>query len=243
MAHTKELKAGALIQARMSSSRLPGKVLAPVEGRPLLAYLVERLHRLGPGWTVAVATSREASDDPVAAFCEGMGVPCWRGPLDDVALRLLECARHLGLDAFARVCADSPLLDVDLLRRGLALLHAASPGDSEGPADLVTNCLPKHFPAGQSVEVVRTASLERAYARFSEPGHHEHVTRYFYQHPGEFSIRAIVAGRDYSGAHLAVDQPRDLERVRAMVRRMDRPHWEYGLEELMALYEGAEEAP
>lgn len=221
---------GVVLQARMSSSRLPGKVLRPLAGKPLLGYLLERLERLGT--LVVVATSEEPADDPIAEFSRQAGVPCWRGPLGDVARRLLDCARGHALDAFARVCGDSPLLDLELVRRGMAAYGERRP-------DFVTNCLPKAYPAGQSVEILRTDALETAYARFYKQDHYEHVTAYFYEHQEDFSVCRFTPERGYDGVHLAVDQPRDLERLAAVIGRMDRPHWTYGVDELVRLYGAA----
>ena len=223
---------GAIVQARMSSSRLPGKVLRPLAGKAMLAYLLERLDRLEALDMVVVATSEGPEDDPVAEFCRANGVPCHRGPLDDVARRLLDCAAAHALEAFVRVCGDSPLLDLELLRQGVAAYWRHRP-------DVVTNCLPKTFPPGQSVEIVRTQALELAYGRFGKQEQHEHVTAYFYEHQEAFSVCRLPAGSGYAGVHLAVDLPRDMERLAAMIDRMEKPHWAYGVDDLARLYAAA----
>src|SRR5688572_22065557 len=115
----------------MDSTRLPGKVLREIAGKPLLTYLLERLERSRALAAVLVATSTEASDDPVAALCASRGTRCHRGSLDDVAARVGEALAVNGLDAFVRVSGDSPLLDPSLVDRGVTLFLA-------GELDLVT---------------------------------------------------------------------------------------------------------
>ena len=114
------MRIGAIIGARMSSSRLPGKVLRPVRGRPVLQYLLERVDRADGLDRVAVATSVHASDDPILGFCRGCPVACVRGALDNVAQRLADAAWSLELDAFVRLTADSPLIDSALISRAVA---------------------------------------------------------------------------------------------------------------------------
>ena len=161
----------------MSSRRLPGKVLRPLAGKPALQYLLERLSHCDEVDRVIVATSGEASDDPVAAFCAAAGALVHRGPLEDVAARFGEVAERFELDAFVRVTADSPLLDQALVDRGAALYR-------EGDFDVVTNVYPRStFPSGQSLEVVRAEAFRRALAGMDDPYEHEHVTPYFYRHP------------------------------------------------------------
>src|SRR4051794_2173021 len=112
----------AVVQARSGSTRLPGKVLREVGGRPLLAYLLERLEHAVLIDGVVVATSDDASDDSVVAFCRTVGADCHRGPVADVAGRILGAVRERDLDAFVRISGDSPLLDQGLVDRAVALL-------------------------------------------------------------------------------------------------------------------------
>ncbi len=219
---------GIVIQARMSSRRFPGKVLHTIQGKPLLQYLFESLGRCREAGMLAVATSDRDTDDPVAEFCREHGVPCHRGSLDDVAGRMLGAAERFGLEAFARVCGDSPLLDHRLVDRMLAAFCA-------GGLDLATNVGKRTFPAGQSVEVLDTAAFARACRRMRTAGQREHVTRIFYEAPGDARIRNIESGGDYGAVRLCVDTREDMARVAAMVRAMRRPHWEYDYRSLAAL--------
>lgn len=216
-------------QARMTSSRLPGKVLRPIEGRPALQLMLERLDRAARPDLVVVATSVERSDDPVAALVERLGVPCHRGPLIDVAGRFMEVVQRWSPAAFVRVTGDSPLIDHRLVDHALELY-------AEGGADVVTNVFPSTFPSGQSLEVVAAGSFRRAYESMEEPHDREHVTPYLYRHHERFRIRNFSAGEDLSDLDVSIDTAEDAALIEAVVARMERPHWEYGWRDVVRLY-------
>jgi spore coat polysaccharide biosynthesis protein SpsF len=198
----------ALVQARMSSVRFPGKVLAPCAGRPLIWRVIERVREVLPMDRITLATSADASDDPLAAYAASLGVDVFRGPLDDVVERFGRCLEARPCEWFFRVCADSPLLDPAPMRRAL---EAAK---DEYELDLVTNTAPRTFPRGQSVELVRSSRFaELAWEELSAEDR-EHATRFFYAHPERFRILNLES-TDPSRADLdlAVDTPDDLRRV------------------------------
>lgn len=218
----------ALVQARVSSRRLPGKVLREVAGKPLLIYLLERLQhsRLLSG--IIVATSDDVSDDPVAELCNTVGVHCRRGPLKDVAARLLKIAEVCDCGAFVRINGDSPLLDPLIVDRAIELFEASD-------CDLATNVLVRSFPKGQSVEVIRTTALRRAYDNMKDSAHREHVTSYFYDNSDNFSIRSFESGRPLGKINLSIDSLQDFTNFSSMIAAMDRPHWEYTLDDLLSM--------
>jgi spore coat polysaccharide biosynthesis protein SpsF len=222
------MRIGAIIQARMSSRRLPGKVLLKVGGKPLLQYLLERLGHCRRLDGVLVATSVEKSDTPVWDFCRDHGVPAVRGPLGDVAGRFLQALASRPWDAFVRVSADSPLLDQQLVDEGVRLF-------GEGHPDLVTNVNPRTFPSGQSVEVVRSETFRLTYPLMVTPEDREHVTPYFYRNSSRFVIRNFTSETYLGDLHLGVDTEEDLEVTRRILEQMERPHWEYPLEELVRM--------
>jgi spore coat polysaccharide biosynthesis protein SpsF len=196
-----------VVQARMSSSRFPGKVLASLNGTPILAHVLNRLALATPLTEVLVATSDRRSDDPVAAYAPTLGVEVVRGPLDDVLERFRVCARLRRREWIGRVNADSPLLDAAVVRRVLE----ARAGE---PVDLVTTVFPRTFPIGHNVELIRTDALMRLRDDELTPEDREHVTRFFYRHPDRFSIRNIESGEEPgSGESLAVDTLDDLRRL------------------------------
>lgn len=217
-----------VIQARMSSARLPGKVLAPVAGRPVLGYLLERLALARRPDSTIVATSDEPDDDAVAAFASNAGVSVHRGPLADVAGRFAAVVEWFELDALVRVSGDSPLLDPAIVDRAVKLYEASD-------VDLVTNVFPRSFPVGQSVEVLSRAALERVVAETADPENREHVTRWVYANQDRYSVLNFANESDESGVRLAVDSQDDLARIERIVAAMSAPHTEYGLSELLRL--------
>lgn len=219
---------GALVQARLSSTRLPGKVLHPLAGRPLIDWLIERLARVDGLDTVAVATSEDPSDDMLAAHCDRIGATCVRGSLGDVASRMLAAADALRLDAFARVNADSPLLDP-------ALVSAAVSRWRAGGCDVVTNVHPERTcPAGQSVEVVGVAAYRRALPGLAAD-EREHVTQGLYRRPADLRIATIACDPPTRDVRLTVDDAADAGAIGGLLERLERPHWDYGWAELAEL--------
>lgn len=221
------MRVGAVVQARMSSSRLPGKVLRPLAGRPMLSYLLEKLLRLTCLDAVAVATSEEPDDRPVAEFTEQQGVHLWRGPLNDVAARFLGASRSLDLDGFVRISGDSPLLDCSLVDRAVEMFRTE-------PCDLITNTLVRTYPKGHSVEVVRTSTYLNAYPDMAAD-ELEHVTTHFYRNQNRFKIRDFRCSRNLGHINMSIDTAADFNRAQALLEKMRRPHWEYGYVELLTL--------
>lgn len=223
-----ELRISVIVQARMSSARLPGKILREICGKPLLAWLLDGLDLCTALAGTLVATSTEPSDDPVEAFCARRKTPCFRGPLDDVAARFLAAAEANGLDAFVRICGDSPLLDPHLVDKAVALFRT-------GNADLVTNVLRRTFPKGQSVEVAGVEAMRRAVEAMTTPQDREHVTRHFYAHAADYRIRSFESGGDFGAVNFCVDTAEDLERLSALAARLAANAPRLGWRELLAL--------
>lgn len=218
----------AIIQARCSSRRLPGKVLTPLHGRPMLWWLVERV-RLSPAVAdMVVATSDDPSDDALEVWCRESGIACLRGALDDVAGRFLTVAEALDADSFIRVNGDSPLLDPAILNRAVDLFEG-------GGADLVTNTQKRSFPKGQSVEVVSTAALKGCHPEMSAD-EKEHVTAYFYRNSADFRIENFSCHEDLHDLQMSVDTAEDFLAVERMMKAMDHPPHTYGLPLLVDLY-------
>ena len=223
-----------VVQARLSSVRLPGKTLSSVGDGTVLSLLLERLEsRTGPE-PIIVATSVDESDDPIAEFCAERDAQIFRGSLEDVAGRFVALIGRYAPDAIVRINADSPLLDPRLIDRAIEIYFESRP-------DLVTNVMPRSFPVGQSVEVISARALLDAYPRMTEAAQREHVTRYFYQRPESYSIVNFSAPGDHSSVRMAVDTAEDLERVRAVIANLDRPHTSYGYAQLLARFDAYEQ--
>jgi len=197
----------------------------------MLQYLLERVERCVELDQIVVATSTDPSDDPIETLCDKNGVRCFRGPLENVAERFREAAKRHELDVFVRLCADSPLLDPALIDQAVATYRTTE-------ADLVSNVVGCRFPPGQSVEVISAPVFAETVPQMTSADHREHVTSYLYDHPDDFKIKTIRCEHDYGDADFAVDTPTDLERFACLIAAMDRPHWTYGLEELIQLHRG-----
>jgi spore coat polysaccharide biosynthesis protein SpsF len=194
----------------MSSRRLPGKVLAPIAGKPMYLHVYERVASVvGPDRAIVV-TSTDPSDTPLCRDLDERGIPYVRGALDDVVARFAEAARRHPAEWYARVSCDSPLLSVETVR-GVV-------GAVDDRYDVVTNVFPRSFPKGQSVEVLRRSTIERLASAPLTPEEREHVTPYLYAHPEEFRIRNVPNPKgDQSGLSDVVDTPSDLESVRRRI--------------------------
>jgi spore coat polysaccharide biosynthesis protein SpsF len=198
------------VQARMSSQRFPGKVLAPLAGRPLIAHVLERCDRaFGPGHVV-LATSSDASDDPLAMFAKREGRTLFRGDLDNVARRFQQCLAAHPCDWFVRISGDSPLIDPRLIVR---IAEQRAP-----QFDLVTNVQKRTFPPGQSVEVVRGECFARIDSGALSAEEREHVTLAFYRASGKYRIRNVAAREPgLERQSYTVDTPEDLRAVEALI--------------------------
>lgn len=195
----------------MSSTRLPGKVLADLAGVPMILRQIERLKRAKTLKRIVVATSDQPSDDPLAVCLVASGVDVFRGPLDDVLGRFIGAIEaHGPVRTVVRLTADCPLADPGLIDETL-VLHQRSGADytSNTPAR-------RSYPKGLDVEVFETVALKIAAGETSDPYDHEHVTPFLYRHPGRFKIAGLEQAADEGDVRWTVDRPDDLEFVRAV---------------------------
>ena len=197
----------AVLQARTSSSRLPGKVLAPILGEPMLLHQIERLRRCREIDKLVVATSAESSDDAVAAVAENAGIPCYRGSLHDVLDRYYQAARQYRPQWVVRVTGDCPLIDWEVVDACVRLAR-------QGTYDWASNALNRTWPDGLDVECMTFAALETAWREASEPLQREHVTPFIHRDPVRFRLGSLERpGESLAGMRWTVDEPRDLSFV------------------------------
>lgn len=201
----------AILQARMSSTRLPGKVLADLAGAPMILRQIERLRRAKRLDRIVVATSDQSSDDPLVRALENAGVAVFRGPLDDVLARYIGAIEAFGpVRTVVRLTADCPLADPVLIDETLAL-HAQS------GADYTSNTPTRRsYPKGLDIEVFDAEALRMAARETHDPYDHEHVTPFLYRNPGRFKIAGLEQGPDDGDVRWTVDRPDDLAFVRAV---------------------------
>ncbi len=194
----------AIIQARMGSSRLPGKALRPLAGKPMLAHVVERVRRVERCDAIVVATTGGFEDEAIQTACSRLGVLCFRGDERNVLNRFYRAAQKHQADVILRISGDSPLLDWEVTGRVLkAFLEA------ETPVDYASNIHPATFPDGLDSEVFTFEALERAWTDASLPSEREHVTPYLRNHPDLFRLLNVEHSTDLSGYRWAVDEGRD----------------------------------
>jgi spore coat polysaccharide biosynthesis protein SpsF len=240
-------RAVAIIQARMASSRLPGKVLLDIAGRPMLGHVYQRTTLARHLDTVVVATTTDASDDPVREFCQQHRMACVRGSQYDVLERYYAAARQYSADLVVRVTADCPVIDPELMDEAIyTLLGKSAESRTEEPGeataselDFVANRLPppfhRTFPIGLDVEVCTFAALESAWKDAKEPQQREHVMPYLYEgvqlstagaylekgtSPRGFRIGLMNTVPDLGSLRWTVDTPEDLEFIRQLFARL-----------------------
>lgn len=221
----------AIIQARMTSTRLPGKVLADLCGRPMLAHMLERVARARRLDAVWVATTTNAADDPVAQLCQALGVAVFRGSESDVLGRYAQTAAQAKADVVMRLTADCPMMDP-------ALIDEAVQAFESGRYDYFSNAIRRSYPDGLDIEIFTRAALEEADAKSREPFQREHVTPYlrtgaYTDVPtGNFRVGQMLAPADFGHLRWTVDAPEDLARVRRLVSELPA---DYGWMDAIAL--------
>ncbi|MCA3742238.1 glycosyltransferase family protein [Phenylobacterium sp.] len=200
--------ATAVLQARMSSSRLPGKVMRSIVGKPMIELQIERVRRSRRLAEVVVATSLEPSDDPLAEFLPSLGVRVVRGPLEDVLGRFITVIETLGLTGdLVRLTADCPLADPGVIDACIDLLE-------KGGLDYASNGRRRTYPRGLDVEVFRIDALLQAAQETQAPYDREHVTPWLYRPGSPFRQGQLVQAKDESPLRWTVDYPADFEFVR-----------------------------
>ncbi|MDZ7344075.1 MAG: glycosyltransferase family protein [candidate division KSB1 bacterium] len=223
----------AIIQGRMSSSRLPGKILADIAGQPMLQRVFIRTSRSASVSQTIFATTTDPSDDPVAEYCEWSGIPFTRGNLYDVLDRYYQTAKQAKADVVVRITADCPVIDPDLIDEAVHTLL-------EDEYDFVCNRLPppysRTYPIGLDVEVCTFKALKQAWKDAKEPQHREHVMPYFYEgvqlsavsrqrsegtSPRGFRVALLNHTTDFGDYRWTVDTPEDLEFMRQVYSRFN----------------------
>lgn len=205
----------AIIQARMGSTRLPGKMLLDIAGKPAVAHVVERAKAAARIDRVVLATTTASADDALAAWAATAGVPVFRGSEHDVLDRYYECAKANGADAVVRLTGDCPLLDPAVVDAVIACYWEAA-------CDYVSNIHPPTYPDGLDTEVFSFAALERAWKEAKLPSEREHVTPYIWKHPELFrtknyELRTTDKAAAVSTERWTLDTPEDLEFLRRVV--------------------------
>ena len=203
------MKIVAIIQARMRSTRLPGKVMLDLGGETVLARVVRRVQRSTLINIVEVATTTGRSDEKIIDEAARLGVSAFAGSEDDVLDRYWQTSRKSGAEVVVRITADCPVIDPELIDETIHVFLNQQ-------ADYASNSIVPSYPRGLDTEVFTAKALEKAWKNASKPYEREHVTPYFYQHPGLFRLASVANKTDYSQYRWTLDTPEDLQLIRAI---------------------------
>lgn len=224
-----------IVEARVASNRLPGKVMKPVLGRPLLERVLQRVCRARLVGTVVVATTVYAEDDVIAQLCWKLGIPCYRGDAADVLDRHYRAAVKYGAEVVVKIGADCPLIDPHVIDAVIGS-YVARPD----AYDYVSNLHPPSFPEGNGVEVIRMSALETAWREAWRRQEREQTTPYFWKNSRQFRLHNVVweKGIDSTASHRwRVEGPQDLQMVQAVFGALYQQNPHFALEDILALLE------
>jgi len=224
------MKTLAILQARVSSSRLPRKVLLPILGEPMLFRQIERIRRATRIEQLVVATSTDPSDDALASECATRGIGCFRGSLDDVLDRFYRIAVSFQPANIVRLTGDCPLADPELIDR-IIEFHA------KGNYDFVSNAIEPTFPDGLDMSVFRFRLLNEAWHEAQLPSEREHVTIFMKQHPQRYKIGSYKESPDRSYMRWTVDEAADFAFVSAIYERLFPGEPDFDSEDIYRLLE------
>lgn len=222
----KSKKTIAIIEARMTSARLPGKVLLPTCGKPLLAHLIERLQRVSNLDAIVIATTINSGDDPIVELAQGMGVGCFRGSENDVLSRVLGAAQAYGADVIVEITGDCPAIDPNIVAQCIDAFFVSG-------ADYVENSL---YPGGMNFTAFTTKTLAEVelFTR-NDPLAREHVSLPIYKHPEKYRQYKVVAPPELSrpDIYIELDEPSDYEMIKAIFEALYPVNPEFTLADIL----------
>ena len=222
-----------VVQARMSSSRLPGKVLLPILGKSLLYRMIERLQMVKHQVQIVIATSTDAKDDAIETEAANIGVPCYRGSLDNCLDRHYQAGLKYKADVVIKIPSDCPLIDPLIIDEVLDFYFT-----HEGEYDFVNNLHPATWPDGNDVEIMTMACLEKNWKEASRPLELEHTTPYIWENPDQFKIANVTwsTGLDYSMSHrFTIDYPHDYDLINRVYEELYPAKVNFSCDDILAL--------
>ena len=223
------MKIVAIIQARMGSTRLPGKVLKDLGGETVLARVVARVRRSQEIGEVVIATTREPEDDAIVEECRRLSVRVFRGEGHDVLDRYYQTAKEEKAEAIVRITSDCPLIEPEITDATIRAFLDRRP-------DYASNVLERTYPRGLDTEIMTWNALSRSWREAQAPYQREHVTPYIYESAGKFTLVSFKGDIDYSSHRWTLDQPEDLAFLRAVYERMGNDRL-FSWRDVMALLE------
>ncbi|HAU35906.1 MAG TPA: acylneuraminate cytidylyltransferase, partial [Lysinibacillus sp.] len=203
----------AIIQARMGSTRLPGKILKKVNGRSLLSYQLERLQQSNYINDLVIATTIDEKDDLIVEFCKKNNILWFRGSEEDVLARYYETAKTFKADVIVRITSDCPIIDVQVVDKTIWNFM-------DNNFEYVSNTVERTYPRGLDTEVFTFAALEKAYNEATLARDREHVTAYFYTNPDVFKVGSVQNEVDYSKYRWTVDTEEDFQLIKNIIEKL-----------------------
>lgn len=217
-----------IVQARMGSTRLPGKILKEVLNRPILSYLIERLQRCKNADALLVATTTNPFDDQIVDCCKKNKVAFMRGSEEDVLARYYDAALSTEADVVVRVTSDCPLIDPTVIDSAIENFLSRYPEQ-----DYLSNTLERTYPRGMDVEVFSFNALKEAFIHAQDPEQREHVTPFIYLRPDRFKLRQIKWEEDESIYRWTVDTEEDFQLIRQLLEVLYPRNPEFGLRDII----------
>jgi spore coat polysaccharide biosynthesis protein SpsF len=219
-----------IVQARMTSTRLPGKVLLKIAGKSLLEYQIERLLRVSLADSVVVATTLNNTDQPIVNLCNQLGVAIYRGDENDVLARYFEAAITYDADVIVRVTSDCPLIDPQIVDEVIQ-----SYLDLQPQVRYVSNTLQRTLPRGMDTEVFAIEALKEAFQGATTTPDREHVTPFIYRQPKRYGISQVIYNKDESHHRWTVDTPEDFELIQRILEYLYPKRPEFNLNDCIEL--------
>ncbi|MCP1663261.1 spore coat polysaccharide biosynthesis protein SpsF [Methanocalculus sp. AMF5] len=223
---------GVVIISRQSSKRLPGKALIEINGKPVLKYIIERLETVFNKKSMVIATSLDTSDDAIEEFAHKEGIDCYRGSLENVALRFYEAAAQKGWEYAIRISGDNVFVNLEAI---VAMLNELERNDYI----FLSNKKDQTFPTGMSVEIVKMDYYQLKLRSICEEDRFkEHVTMYFYErdNPKKHYYYYNTLVPEAAGIELALDTPNDFYKISTIINGFTKPHWDYYLKEIFDIW-------
>lgn len=224
------MKTVIIVQARMTSTRLPGKVLKEVLGKPLLQYQVERLRQVKLADEIIIATTINMTDQPIVEFCEQFGIPYFRGSEKDVLSRYYYAAKDAHADVIVRITADCPVIDPQVIDKVVSYYYS-----HQADYDYVSNALTSTYPIGMDTEVFSYKVLHEAYCEAREQPDREHVTPFIYRQPDRYRLANVAYERNESFRRLTVDTIEDFELIKRIIEVLYPINPQFLLEDILEI--------
>lgn len=221
-----------IVQARISSTRLPGKVLKKVLGKPLLEYQIERLRKVASADKIVIATTINSADQPIVNLCERLSVPCFRGPEEDVLTRYHGAAIQHKADVIVRITSDCPIIDPNVIDRiiGFYMEH-------KNEYDYISNTIERTFPRGMDTEVFPFKTLGEIFIKANDQSDREHVTPYIYRHPNRYRLACVTNFENQSHHRWTVDTIEDFNLISRFITTLYPENPAFGFYDCLALVE------